>query len=60
MRRFKNTAEDQRHDIRSVGDGVELPRAGRAIVAVLTFAFVMVMVNHAEEQRHAQVEQAYD
>ncbi|MGA2139933.1 MAG: hypothetical protein ABSH14_13835 [Verrucomicrobiia bacterium] len=47
-------------DIRNIGDGVELPRAGRAIVVVLAFVFVMVMVNHAKEQRHAQIEQAYD
>lgn len=54
-------------NIRNIGDGIELPLAGCAIVVVVTRVvivvtrtFVMVMVNHAEEQRHAQVEQAYD
>jgi len=58
MRCFKNTAEDERRDSRDIGDGVELPLAGRAIVVVVALAFVVVMVNHAEEQRHAQVDTA--
>ena len=62
MRCFKNTAQDQRHDSRDIGDGIELPLASRTILVFAGGATVVVVMfmYDAEEQRHAQVEQAYD
>ena len=59
QRRLKNTPEDEWYDIGNIRDGVKLPLAGRAIIVVTNRApFVFVMVHFANEQRHAQVEQA--
>src|ERR1039457_4792132 len=61
QRGFQKTTENERYDIWNIRDGVELPLAGRTIIVGADGAlFVFVMVYFADEQRHAQVEQAKD
>ena len=58
-RGFQETTENERYDSWDIRDGVELPLAGRAIIVLADGApLVFVMVHFADEQRHAQVEQA--
>jgi hypothetical protein len=56
------TTENERYGSWNVRDGVELPLAGCAILVVTDGApLVFVMVHFADEDSHAQVEQAnYD
>jgi hypothetical protein len=45
---------------RCVGDRVDVPGAGRAIVMIAQWAAAVVMVNNAENERHAEIQQADD
>ncbi len=55
------TTENERYGNWDIRNGVELPLAGCAILVITDGApLVFVMVYFADEQRHAQVEQAND
>lgn len=61
QRCFKNAGEDERQDVRDIRDGVELPGAGRTILVLVgRTGGVFVVMYYAEEECHAQVEQAND
>lgn len=61
QRCFKDTGEDERQDVRDIRDGVELPSASRAILVLVGGAGgVFVMMDNAEKERHAQIEQTDD
>ena len=59
QRMFQHRTEDERRHVRYVGDGIELPRARRAIV--LTVSGVpnpLVLVDDAEAHHDHQIELA--
>lgn len=59
---FENTTERERSHARDIGDRGNLPLAGRAIVVAPTRTAVMMLmiVDDAEDERHAHVQQAHD
>jgi hypothetical protein len=56
---FPHTTENNRRGAGSVGDGVELPRAGGAIGPMANSYLIVVLMNDAEIQRHVQEQTAH-
>ncbi len=59
-RRFKSGGEEKRYDDRNIRGGVEFPCAGGAVIVMIPLIAVVVIVQNAAEERHAQIERAND
>jgi len=59
QRSFQHATENDRRDTGDIGDGIELPRTGGAVVAAAGSDQAVVLMNDAEIQRHVQKHSAY-
>lgn len=58
-RALGNRAEAKARDERYIGDGANVPDARRAITMIAERAVVLMMVDNAEDERHAHVQQTH-
>jgi hypothetical protein len=59
QRSFQHATQYDRRDTRDIGDGIELPRTGGAVVAAAGSYRTLVLMNNAEIQRHVQKQTAH-
>ena len=60
QRVFQDTTEDERRYIGYIANGIELPRAGRAIVLPVSgIPYPLVLVDDAKSHHHHHIELAH-